>query len=174
MSYIWGLWKSRDIAREWQAVAGGSVHLPEFQQSLESLLSLGSPGPAAASALGLGSGEWTVASGGLETGMGQGRPWKSRAVGSSKAKPLETSLGSAKASVANGPQPRRLLCKSPTGQQGQLLAGDALRCISPLHPLQRLQQGLRRWLQGDSHPGLPRGSRTQPELWPPSCLCSLL
>lgn len=47
------------------------------------------------------SGNVAVAIGGLETGMGQERPLKSWAAGSSKAKPLETSLGTAKAPVAS-------------------------------------------------------------------------
>lgn len=63
-------------------------------------------------------GNKAVVSGGLETCMGQGRPWKSWIEGSSKAKPLETSPGTAEGPVASPQQLRRLLLRKSPASQG--------------------------------------------------------
>lgn len=77
-------------------------------------------------------------------------PWKSWAAGSSKAKPLETSLGSAQAS------------DSPGG----FCCGNSPRASPPPSPLQGglkgLRQGMRRELWGVGHSKAALGSGIQP------------
>lgn len=112
------------------------------------------------------SGNAAVASGGLETSIGQERPSKSRAAGSSKAKPLETSLGTAEAPVAS---PQEASVVEIHSQRGQLLAGDTQKCVPPPSAPRPPARGLK-WPKGDSgETATPRpllASRTQPQLWP--------